>query len=286
MTFKILTDSTSDLPLEWLENTDIQVLGLTITLDGITYETVGENRLTSPVLLEKMLAGGQPTTSQVNVGQFETAFLEAVQEGKDVLYLAFSAALSGTYQSALIARDMVLDQYPDARIELIDTKAASMAEGYLVMQAYEAREAGKTLTEVKDLVKELHPRLRTYLLVDDLNHLVRGGRLSKASALIGGLVNIKPLLAVNRNGGLEAIAKIRGKKKAIREMVQRTLEDLDHSTIILAYTGEKASAEVLRDSLLEEEGIQRVLLTPLGPVIASHTGTGALALISVHKQAR
>lgn len=286
MTFAIVTDSTSDLPVEWLAQTDITVLGLTITLDGVTYETVGPDRLTSDHLLEKMLAGGQPTTSQVNVGQFEEAFTAAAQAGKDVLYLGFSAALSGTYQSAVIAREMVLEQYPEARIDLVNTKAASMGEGYLVMQAYQAREEGLDLDQVLALVEELIPRLRTYLLVDDLGHLVRGGRLSKASALIGGIVNIKPLLAVNQDGGLEPIAKIRGSKKAMREMVARTLEGLDHSTVVLAYTGDGTNAATLRDSLLAEDQVKEVLLLPLGPVIASHTGTGALALISVNQTAR
>ncbi|WP_153059702.1 DegV family protein, partial [Streptococcus suis] len=105
MTFTIVTDSTSDLPISWVQENDVTVLGLTINLDGVTYETVGENRLTSADLLEKMATGGLPITSQVNVGQFEEVFEAAAKEGQEVLYLAFSAALSGTYQSAVIARD-------------------------------------------------------------------------------------------------------------------------------------------------------------------------------------
>lgn len=126
MTFTIVTDSTSDLPISWVQENDVTVLGLTINLDGVTYETVGENRLTSADLLKKMASGSQPTTSQVNVGQFEEVFEEAAKEGHEVLYLAFSAALSGTYQSAVIAREMVVDQYPDAVITIVDTKAATI----------------------------------------------------------------------------------------------------------------------------------------------------------------
>ncbi len=110
-----------------------------------------------------------------------------------------------------------MDQYPEAVITIVDTKAATIGEGYLVMKAVEARATGKTLAETKAIVEDLVPRLRTYLLVDDLNHLVRGGRLSKAATLIGGLVNIKPLLALNAEGKLEAIAKIRGRKKELRK---------------------------------------------------------------------
>ncbi|HEM5162669.1 TPA: DegV family protein [Streptococcus suis] len=286
MTFTIVTDSTSDLPISWVQENDVSVLGLTINLDGVIYETVGENRLTSADLLEKMETGGLPTTSQVNVGQFEEVFEAAAKEGKEVLYLAFSAALSGTYQSAVIARDMVLDAYPDAVITIVDTKAATIGEGYLVMKAVEARAAGKTLAETKAIVEDLVPCLRTYLLVDDLNHLVRGGRLSKAAALIGGLVNIKPLLALNAEGKLEAIAKIRGRKKGIKEMLNLTLDNLDHSTVMVAYTGDIETAEAVKETLLEDSHVTNVLLTELGPIIATHTGTGVLAILSINKKER
>ncbi|MGQ7551074.1 DegV family protein [Streptococcus suis] len=286
MTFTIVTDSTSDLPISWVQENDVTVLGLTINLDGVTYETVGENRLTSADLLEKMANGSLPTTSQVNVGQFEEIFEAAAKEGKEVLYLAFSAALSGTYQSAVIARDMVMDQYPEAVIAIVDTKAATIGEGYLVMQAVEARAAGKTLAETKAIVEDLVPRLRTYLLVDDLNHLVRGGRLSKAAALIGGLVNIKPLLALNAEGKLEAIAKIRGRKKGIKEMLNLTLDNLDHSTVMVAHTGDIETAEAIKATLLEDSRVTDVLLTELGPIIATHTGTGVLAILSINKKER
>ncbi|MGQ7338751.1 DegV family protein [Streptococcus suis] len=286
MTFTIVTDSTSDLPISWVQENDVTVLGLTINLDGVTYETVGENRLTSADLLDKMATGGLPTTSQVNVGQFEEVFEAAAKEGKEVLYLAFSSALSGTYQSGIIARDMVLDNYPDAVIEIVDTKAAAIGEGYLVMQAAQARAAGKSLAETKALIEDLVPRLRTYLLVDDLNHLVRGGRLSKAAALIGGLVNIKPLLALNAEGKLEAIAKIRGRKKGIKEMLNLTLDNLDHSTVMVAYTGDIEAAEAIKATLLEDSRVTDVLLTELGPIIATHTGTGVLAILSINKKER
>ncbi|HEP1823347.1 TPA: DegV family protein [Streptococcus suis] len=286
MTFTIVTDSTSDLPISWVQENDVTVLGLTINLDGVTYETVGENRLTSANLLDKMATGGLSTTSQINVGQFEEVFEAVAKEGKEVLYLAFSAALSGTYQSAVIARDMVMDQYPEAVITIVDTKAATIGEGYLVMKAVEARAAGKTLAETKAIVEDLVPRLRTYLLVDDLNHLVRGGRLSKSAALIGGLVNIKPLLALNAEGKLEAIAKIRGRKKGIKEMLNLTLDNLDHSTVMVAYTGDIEAAEAIKATLLEDSRVTDVLLTELGPIIATHTGTGVLAILSINKKER
>lgn len=179
MTFKILTDSTADLPESWALENDVQILGLTIQLDGETYETVGDKKLTSEQLLSKMESGSQPTTSQINVGQFEAIFRHYAEIGMPVLYIAFASLLSGTYQSAVMARDIVLEDFPEAVIQMIDTKAASMGEGLLVMKAVEAKAAGQSLEQVVTLIESLLPKVRTYFLVDDLNHLMRGGRISK-----------------------------------------------------------------------------------------------------------
>ncbi|MBP2622126.1 DegV family protein [Streptococcus panodentis] len=281
MTFKILTDSTADLPENWTQEQGIEVLGLTIQLDGRTYETVGPDRLTSDQLLAKMEAGSQPTTSQINVGQFEEAFRTYAKEGTAVLYVAFASALSGTYQSAVMARDMVLEDFPDALIRIIDTKAASMGEGLLVMKAAEARAAGKSLTETAVLIQSLVPKVKTYFLVDDLNHLMRGGRISKTAALMGSLVNIKPIIAVKGDGTLDSVAKVRGKKKAQAEVVRLTLDGIADPRVVIAYAGERETAENLKEQLLASDQVTEVLLVPLGPVISTHTGPGTLGLFSI-----
>ncbi|MGT2667304.1 DegV family protein [Streptococcus rifensis] len=286
MTFHILTDSTADLSPEWLETNQVDVLGLTIQLDGVHYETVGHDRLTSPVLLEKMAAGSQPTTSQINVGQFEAYFKEKAQAGEAVLYVAFSSVLSGTYQSAIMARDLVLEEFPEAAITIIDTLAASAGEGYLVMQAARLRDAGHSLEETQAEIQDLAARLKTYFLVDDLNHLMRGGRISKASAMIGGLVNIKPIISIETDGKLGTAAKVRGKKKAMTEFIGLALEDLSESTVVVAYADELGAAETIKNRLLEDSRIKEVLLFPLGPIIAAHVGPGTLALFTIGKQAR
>ena len=283
MTFKILTDSTADLPESWALENDVQILGLTIQLDGITYETVGEKKLTSEQLLSKMEAGSQPTTSQINVGQFEDIFRGYAEIGMPVLYIAFASVLSGTYQSAVMAREIVLEDFPDALIRIIDTKAASMGEGLLVMKAAEARAAGQTLEQTADLIESLVPKVKTYFLVDDLNHLMRGGRISKTAALMGSLVNIKPVIAVKGDGRLDSVAKVRGKKKAQTEVVRMTLEDIADPRVVIAYAGADSQevAQVLKEQLLMSEQINDVLVLPLGPVIATHTGPGTLGLFSI-----
>lgn len=283
MTFKILTDSTADLPESWALKNDVQILGLTIQLDGTTYETVGDKKLTSEQLLSKMEAGSQPTTSQINVGQFEDIFRRYAEVGMPVLYIAFASVLSGTYQSAVMARDMALEDFPEAVIQIIDTKAASMGEGILVMKAVEAKAAGQSLEQVVALIKSLVPKVKTYFLVDDLNHLMRGGRISKTAALMGSLVNIKPVIAVKGDGRLDSVAKVRGKKKAQTEVVRMTLEDITDPRVVIAYAGADSQevAQVLKNQLLVSEQVNEVLILPLGPVISTHTGPGTLGLFSI-----
>ena len=278
MTFKILTDSTADLPESWTQEHDVQVLGLTIQLDGQTHETVGPDKLTSEQLLAKMESGSKPTTSQINVGQFEDVFRQYAQEGTAVLYVAFASALSGTYQSAVMAREMVLEDYPKAIITILDTKAASMGEGLLVMKAVEARAAGQSLEQTADLLQSLVPRVKTYFLVDDLNHLMRGGRISKAAALMGSLVNIKPIIAVTADGSLDSVTKVRGKKKAQAEVVRMTLDTISDPRVVVAYAGEKEVAETVKEQLLASGQVTEVLILPLGSVISTHTGPGTLGL--------
>ena len=265
MTFKILTDSTADLPESWTQENDVQVLGLTVQLDGITYETVGPDRLTSKVLLEKIAAGSKPTTSQVNVGQFESYFRQSAENGQEVLYIAFSSVLSGTYQSAVMAAG---------------------GEGYLAMLAAQAREEGKSLKETKELILDVGPRLRTFFLVDNLYHLMRGGRLSKTSAIVGSLVNIKPLLWLDASGKLVPIAKLRGRKKGMKEMLKRATADVAHDTAVVAYANDSEAAENLKEQLLTNEKIKNVVTLPLGPVISTHVGPNTLAVFTIGKEAR
>jgi len=286
MTFKILTDSTTDLSEKWAAEHDVTILGLTIQLDGVTYETVGENKLTSKVLLEKMKSGSQPTTSQINVGQFEDVFRKYAKDGIPLLYVAFASLLSGTYQSAVMARDMVLEDYPKAVIEILESRAASMGEGLLVMKAVEARLEGKTLAETVELLLALRPKVQTYFLVDDLNHLVRGGRISKAAALLGSLASIKPIITVQADGSLKPIAKVRGKKKAQAECVRMLLENLAEDRVVVAHADANQEAESLKAMLLEDSRVKEVLIEPLGPVIATHVGPGTLALFGFRKNDR
>lgn len=285
MSFVLLTDSTADLDGQWAKANKVDLLGLTIECDGITYETVGPNALDSDTLLAKMMAGSKPKTSQINVGTFEEYFRQKVKAGQAVLYIAFSSILSGTYQSAVMARQMVLDDYPEAVIEIVDTLAAAGGEGYLVMLAVEARDQGQSLEAVKLLIEDTAPRLRTYFLVDDLYHLMRGGRLSKSSAILGSIASIKPILWIDAQGKLVPISKARGRKKALRDMEERIASDIDASRVVIAHSVDPEGAEQLKASLLANPKISDVLVMPLGPVIAAHVGPKTLAAFVIgHKE--
>ena len=288
MTYKIITDSTTDLSDAYMAAHDVVMLGLTLTLDETTYQTVGLDRLTSDVLLEKMAAGAKPVTSQINVGQFSETFKSVIHSGNDVLYLGFSSGLSGTYQSAEMAKQLVLDEIPSARITTVDTLAAASGEGYLVKEAVKLRDNGASLDEVVVAMQDLIPRLRSWVMADDLYHLARGGRISKTAATVGTLVNIKPIIDVDPEGQLRQVGKIRGKKKALKTLVTNTLTDFDpaYPHVMVGYSGEPDVAEEVKAELLQSNLITEVTLTPLGPTIATHTGTGTIAIFSIGRTQR
>lgn len=199
MTFRIITDSTADLSEDYVQKNDIAVLGMTVTIGDESYPTVGENCLDNDRLLREIKLGKAVQTSQINSGQFTELFKNYVKKNpeQEMVYLAFSSGLSGTYQSAVIARDMVLEEHPETKITVVDTLAAASGEGFLVQEMVKLRDSGKSLPEALDVLGNLILRLNSLFMVDDLNHLARGGRIPKAVAMVGTMANIKPLLTVD-----------------------------------------------------------------------------------------
>ncbi len=286
MTFTILTDSTCDLSQEWSQANNIDILGLTVELNDQSYQTVGDQALDSNLLLEQMKKGAKPKTSQINVGTFEVYFKEKAELKEPVLYLAFSSVLSGTYQSAVMAREIVLEEHPEAVIEIIDTLAAAGGEALLVLKADQARKSGKNLQETKTLIEGLAPRITSYFLVDDLYHLMRGGRLSKSSAILGSIASIKPILTIASEGTLVPISKVRGRKKAIRELLALALADVAEEPLVISYTGGSEQAEKLKATIEAESQVSEIILIPIGPVIGAHVGPDTLAIFSIGQYER
>ena len=175
---------------------------------------------------------------------------------------------------------------PEAVIEIVDPKAAGIGEGYLVMRAVAARDAGRSLAEAKEEIMALAPKLRTYFLVDDLYHLMRGGRLSKSAAIMGSLASIKPILWIDAEGKLVPITKVRGRKKAVRELLELIKADIGESTALVSYTNDLEGAEALKAEMLALDGIDEVLVMPLGPVISAHVGPNSLIGFVIGKENR
>jgi len=287
MTFQIMTDSTADLSQTYLDQHDIAILGMTVTIGDRTYETIGNGNwaLDNATLLAAIKKGETVQTSQINSGQFAEVFKTFAKKNEELLYLAFSSGLSGTYQSAVIARDMVLEEFPEAKITVLDTLAAASGEGFIVEEVVRLRDAGKSLTETLEILSVLTKRLQSRFMVDDLNHLARGGRIPKAVALVGTMASIKPLLDVDTEGKLRQVSKVRGKKKAINQLIDKTLEDMDmaYPKVIVSYSGTDEIAQQIKSEIIEKSEITDVDVRPLSPTIVTHTGEGTIALFSIGK---
>lgn len=285
MTFQIMTDSTADLSQTYLEQHDIAILGMTVTIGDKIYETIGNGALDNATLLAAIKKGETVQTSQINSGQFAEVFKTFAKKNEELLYLAFSSGLSGTYQSAVIARDMVLEEFPEAKITVLDTLAAASGEGFIVEEVVKLRDAGKSLTETLEILSVLTKRLQSRFMVDDLNHLARGGRIPKAVALVGTMASIKPLLDVDTEGKLRQVSKVRGKKKAINQLIDKTLEDMDmaYPKVIVSYSGTDEIAQQIKSEIIEKSEITDVDVRPLSPTIVTHTGEGTIALFSIGK---
>ncbi|CAM4249356.1 DegV family protein [Lacicoccus alkaliphilus] len=272
---KLFADSCADLSLEETEKRGIEVLPLTITIDDESYRD--QIDISSAEVLQSIKDGKRPTTSQANPENFVERFMPYVEGGEPILYIAFSSELSGTYQSAVIAKDTILDEHPEADITLIDTKAASYGLGLIVERASDDIQNGLPKEEVIENVRKNVKNIRHFFTVNDLDYLAKGGRLSKGSAFLGGLLNIKPLLHVE-DGKLVPLEKHRGLKKVFKSMVNHLNKDNVSGKAHIVQSDAQDSAEQLKEKLLSETDIEEVNISLIGPTIASHTGNGTIAL--------
>lgn len=279
--FKIVTDNTADLPDSYVEEHQIERIWLCCMMDGQTY--TAENRISYPEFYEKMRGGCMPTTSQVNPQGVREIFEGILNQGYDVLYIAFSSGLSGSYNSARIAAEELREEYPEAQIIVIDSLSASLGEGLLVHKAVQLKEAGRSLSETAAWVEENKLHLCHVFTVDDLNHLYRGGRVSRTAAFLGTLVNIKPMLHVDNEGKLIPVSKVRGRKKSIHTLADMMEQQMgsfrDQNDIVFISHGDcPEDAENLRKLVEERFGIHAFVIDYIGTTIGAHSGPGTLAL--------
>lgn len=281
--YVITTDSCADLPESYLKEHEVSMVWLSCLLDGEVYNDT--NPLSAETLYAKLREGAMPTTSQVNPEQAKAMFEPVLKEGKDILHIAFSSGLSGSCQSAVIAAGELMEKYPDRRIIVVDSLMAAYGQGLLVCRAVEKKEAGMSLEELAAWCEENKEKVAAYVVVDDLFHLQRGGRVSKSSAILGTMVGIKPILRVDEAGKLEVIGKVRGRKKGIQTIIEKLTSHIQdgETTVFITHGDCLEEAEQIRQKLIHEYGMKDVQIQVLGPVIGSHTGAGVLAIFAFCK---
>ena len=279
--YVIVTDNTADLPYSYYKEHGMEYTYLTYTMDGQSY---GKNQeLEFSDFYARMRNGSMPTTSQVNAEEAKEVFCPILEQGKDILYLAFSSGLSGTYNSVRLAGEELQEEYPERKIVVIDTLSASLGEGLLVDKAVELKEQGLSLEENAAWLEEHKLNLCHVFTVDDLFHLHRGGRVSKVAAVVGTMINLKPVLHVDNEGHLIPLKNVRGRKKSLSGLVSLMEEQIgewkDKNTKIFISHGDcREDAEYVAKLVKEKFGYETFLINYVGATIGAHSGPGTIAL--------
>lgn len=274
--FTLITDSTIDENASYFAKNDIKYAPLSFTIDNRTIEEDCGQTVPFHQFYDLLRQGKRSTTSQAKLDTFLQLFREALDAGQDVLYIGFSSGLSGTFHAGCMARDELAPLYPDRKIFCVDSLSATGGEYLLVDKARDMRDSGCTAEVTAAAIEQMRLHVIHLVTVDDLNHLHRGGRLSKTSAVVGSLLGIKPLIWVNDEGKLEVCGKVRGRQKAIQHLAERTLREIsDKNQVVRIGHGDcPDDAQTLAD-LLQKGGV-RADIRCIGTVIGSHTGPGVL----------
>ena len=279
MNYQIITDSYCDFPTPMYETLGLSFVPLSVEFRGETNDDRNDDSLKE--MYDGLRSGQAAKTSAVNPSRWGEVIEPALSAGQDVLVLAFSSGLSTTYQSAVIAAEELGEKYPERTIRVVDTLCASMGQGLLVWYACKKRDEGLSLEELYSWVMENRLHLCHWFTVDDLMYLKRGGRISAATALVGTMLQIKPLLHVDDEGHLISMSKARGRKAAIDALVRKAQElgaGYDNSTMFISHGDCREDAEYLAQQLKEKCGVKEVVISYVGAVIGSHSGPGTLAL--------
>ena len=281
MSFKLLTDSDAEIPFSWVKEFDLDFLRMPYSMDGQVYDYDLGEKIDVPAFYVELRKGVVPTTIMRNAAEIREFFEPYLREN-DVLYLGFSSMLSSNFQCAMQAAEELRAEYPGRKLILVDTLSISMAQGQIVRRAAELRNEGKDIEEVAAWAEQNKLRSNAYFTVNDLFHLKRGGRLSGATALVGTVLNIKPLLRESGGGQLVQDDKVKTRRKAIAALLDRFLtraEDIENQEVHLMHGDCLADAELLERMLREKCSPGSVRIHLVGPVIATHTGPGVLGIV-------
>ena len=284
MSYKIITDSCCDFTSQQYIDLNLTMIPLTVEFRGEVGEDRNDDSLKT--MYDAMRAGEGAKTSAANPDQWARVIEPVLEQGHDALVMAFSSGLSTTYQSAVIASQELSEKYPDRKILVCDTLCASMGQGLLVWYACRKRDEGVTLEEVYNWVEENKLHLCHWFTVDDLMHLKRGGRVSAATAIVGTMLGIKPVLQMDSEGHLIKVGTARGRKKAIEALAEKYAElsyEEKNTPIFISHAEAENDAKQLADILKQRHGAEVTLITEIGPVIGSHAGPGTIALFFIGK---
>ncbi len=280
--YVIVTDSAADLSQELVQEMGVEVLPLSFVVGEQTYHNYPDNREMDPKAFYRHLReGGMATTSAVNVSQYTACLEPLLQAGKDVLILAFSSGLSTTYQSSAIAVNDLKEQYPDRKIYTVDTLCASLGQGLLVWHAVRRQKMGATIEEVRDWAEANKLHLCHWFTVDDLHFLKRGGRVSAATAVVGTMLAIKPVLHVDNEGHLINMAKARGRSGSLKALVDhmaQTVTRPEKQVVFISHGDCLEDAHKVGEMVQQRLGVRQVVYNTIGPVIGAHAGPGTVAL--------
>lgn len=283
--FVLMTDSCCDLPGELAEELELEVLPLNLLIGQESFSNYLDGRqIGFKDFYDRIRKGAMPTTSAVSVGAFEDAMRAVLAQGKDILCLCFSSALSTTYQSSVIAAEAVREEFPEGKILNVDTRSASMGQGLLLWHCVQQKKAGKTIDEVRDFAEENKLRVCHWFTVDDLNHLKRGGRVSAATALFGTMLAIKPVMHMDNEGRLVPVSKARGRRASLLALVdqmEKLAVDPGQQTVFISHGDCLEDAELVAEEIRRRFGTQDIRINYVGPVIGSHTGCGVVSIFFV-----
>lgn len=278
--YQLLTDSACDLPLATLKANKVAFVPFHFNVAGqdLTDDMGGSYELQE--FFEKIKAGVMPSTSAINIGEYVDFFTPYAKTGTPAVYIGFSGGLSSSMASAQQAKAMVLEQYPDAQLEIVDTLAASEGEGRMVLEAIRLQQEGKTLAELVAWFEANRLRLQQWFTVDSLDYLYHGGRVSRTSAALGTMLNIKPVMDVDPAGKLRVVSKVRARKRSLQALADKVVAALPSDPkqpVLIGTSGDTAAAEETKKMILAKAPDANITLGDIGLTIASHTGFGCVA---------
>ena len=278
MAYRIITDSCCDLPKELIASLDIDVVQLSLLFRN--EELIAPTEAQIKTMYNALRQGESASTAAVNPQGWREVIEPALKSGQDALVMAFSSGLSTTYQSAVIAAEELMEEYPDRTVKVLDTMSASLGQGMYVYYACMKRNEGLSLEELFAWCEENKQNMAHWFTVDDLMFLKRGGRISAATAVLGTMLNIKPLLHVDENGKLVSVAKCRGRKNALDTLVKKLEQDGlpgKNDTVFISHGDCIEDAQYVAQQVRERCGVKTVIIDYVGAVIGSHSGPGTVA---------